>query len=87
MKRVFVLRTVHCLTVSIFFALLLSACRPEGRGEAGWETALRELDRTLAREQSINQVLESDLADLKTQANSIQDLQQRYVLYARIFNG
>ena len=87
MKRVFVLRTASFLAVSICFALLLSACRPEGRGEAGWETALRELDRTLAREQSINQVLESDLADLKTQANSIQDLQQRYVLYDRIFNG
>ena len=87
MKRVFVLRSASFLAVSICFALLLSACRPEGRGEAGWETALRELDRTLAREQSINQVLESDLADLKTQANSIQDLQQRYVLYDRIFNG
>ena len=87
MKRVFVLRSASFLAVSICFALLLSACRPEGRGEAGWETALRELDRTLAREQSINQVLESDLADLKTQANSTHDLQQRYVLYDRIFNG
>ena len=87
MKRVFVPRTVLLLTVSICFALFLSACRPERRGEAGWETALRELDRTLAREQSINQVLESDLADLKTQANSTHDLQQRYVLYDRIFNG
>ena len=87
MKRVFVLRTVPFLTVSICFALFLSACRPEGRGEDGWETALRELDRTLTREQSINQVLESDLAELKAQVSKTPDFRQRYMLYDRIFNG
>jgi hypothetical protein len=87
MKSVFVLRTAPLWAVLTCFALFLSASRPEGRGEAGWETALCELDRTMAREQSINQVLESDLAELKTQANSTLNLQRRYALYDRIFQG
>ena len=87
MKSVFVLRKAPPWAVLTCFVLFLSACRPEGRREAGWETALRELDRTMAREQSINQVLESDLAELKAQANNTPDLQRRYALYDRIFQG
>ena len=87
MKSVFVLRKAPPWAVLTCFVLFLSACRPEGRREAGWETALRELDRTMAREQSINQVLESDLTELKAQANNTPDLQRRYALYDRIFQG
>ena len=86
MKRVFVLRFVGFLTVSMYFALLLSACHPKAR-EAEWETALQELDRTLAREQSIDQVLESDLAVMKARSFDNPDLKERYRLYDRIFDG
>ena len=86
MKRVFVLRFVGFLAVSMCFALLLSACHPKAR-EAEWETALQELDRTLAREQSIDQVLESDLAVMKARSFDNPDLKERYRLYDRIFDG
>ena len=65
MKRVFVLWLTTLLAVSACFALFLSACRPKTDRMTGWEAALWELDRTLAREQSINQVLDSVLAELK----------------------
>ena len=87
MKRVFVLRLIMLSAVSMCFALFLSACRPEAGRTTEWEEALRMLDRTLAREQSINQVLNSDLAELKRQADDSQDLRLRYTLYDRIFDG
>ncbi|MBR5256745.1 MAG: hypothetical protein IKV62_08220 [Bacteroidales bacterium] len=73
--------------LSACLVIVFSACHPKARHESEWETALRELDRTLAREQSINQMLEKDLAELKKLSFDEPDLRVRYHFYDRIFDG
>ena len=73
--------------LSACLVIVFSACHPKARHESEWETALRELDRTLTRDQSINEMLEKDLAELKKLCFAEPDLRVRYHFYDRIFDG
>ena len=67
--------------------LLLPACR-DGRDRAPeWESALRELDRSLAQEAGLSQQHVADLADLKIQFKHAATPRTRYRFCDRIFDG
>ena len=81
MRFSFFTRLAACLL------LFLPACR-KGRNPAPeWETALRELDRSLAQEARISQKHVADLADLKIQFKHTAALPARYRICDRIFDG
>ncbi|MBR6858905.1 MAG: hypothetical protein IKM89_05795 [Bacteroidales bacterium] len=67
--------------------LILPACRDRGGRAPEWETALKELDRSLAREPVISQAHKADLADLKIQFKHTTAPLARYRLCDRIFDG
>ena len=81
MRSAFLPRLAACLL------LLLPACRERGGHAPEWETALKELDRSLARETVISQAHKADLADLKIQFKHATAPHARYRLCDRIFDG
>ena len=82
-----VMRFLRILPVLAGLLLFLPACRDGRDRDAGWETALRELDRSLAREASISQRHRADLEDLKIRFRHTADLRERYRLCDVIFDG
>ena len=80
------MRVLSILTVSVCFVSILSACRPEADRRPGWETALRELDRSLDREESLDRMHRAHLADLKIQFGHTTDLRTRYRFGDEIFD-
>ena len=80
------MRLFRCLTVSVCFVSLLSACRPGTDRRSGWEQALLELDHNLAREESLSQMHRARLADLKIQYKFTPVPRARYRLCDGIFN-
>ena len=81
------MRVLSILTVSVCFVSILSACRPEADRRPGWESALRELDRSLDREESLDRMHRARLADLKIQFGHTTDLPARYRFGDEIFDG
>ena len=67
--------------------LLLPACRDAGERAPEWESALRELDRSLAQEAGLSQKHVADLADLKIQFKHATTPRTRYRFCDRIFDG
>ena len=67
--------------------LLLPACRDGGSRAPEWETALRELDRSLSQEARISQTHVANLADLKIQFKHAASPRARYRYCDRIFDG
>ena len=81
MRSAFLPRLAACLL------LLLPGCRERGGHAPEWETALKELDRSLSREAVISQAHKADLADLKIQFKHASAPHARYRLCDRIFDG
>ena len=81
MRSAFLPRLAACLL------LLLPGCRERGDHAPEWETALKELDRSLSREAVISQAHKADLADLKIQFKHATAPHARYRLCDRIFDG
>ena len=81
MRPAFLPRLAACLL------LLLPGCRERGGHAPEWETALKELDRSLSREAVISQAHKADLADLKIQFKHASAPHARYRLCDRIFDG
>ena len=67
--------------------LLLPACREGGSPAPEWETALRELDRSLDQEARLSQTHVANLADLKIQFKHAATPRTRYRFCDRIFDG
>ena len=67
--------------------LLLPACRDGKDRTPEWETALRELDRSLAQEARLSQMHVANLADLKIQFKHAASPRARYRYCDRIFDG
>ena len=86
MKMRFGMRLFRCLTVSVCFVFLLSACRPGTDRRPGWEKALTELDNSLAREESISRMHRARLADLNIQLKFTAAPLARYRICDRIFD-
>ena len=81
MRPSFLPRLAACLL------FLLPACREGGSHAPEWEKALRELDRSLSREERISQAHKANLADLKIQFRHTRDLRARYRFCDAIFDG
>jgi len=75
------------LLLAAFLILLLSACRNGKRNTPEWETALRELDLSISREEEISRTHRAYLADLKIQLRHTQDAREAYRLGKAIYNG
>ena len=73
------------LAASLLF--LLPSCGEGGSHTPEWESALRELDRSLAQEAGISQQHVADLADLKIQFKHTTIPRARYRFCDRIFDG
>ena len=76
-------------SLSLFFACLLlplSACRNGGDSAPDWEKALTELDQSLARSESLDQMHRARLADLRIQLMFSTSPEARYRLCDRIFD-
>ena len=77
----------HTNLVPVFLLFLLPACQAGRERTPGWETALRELDRSLSQEARISRMHVANLADLKIQFKHTADPRARYRLCDRIFDG
>ena len=73
------------LAASLLF--LLPSCGEGGSHTPEWESALRELDRSLAQEAGISRQHIADLADLKIQFKHTAAPRARYRYCDRIFDG
>jgi hypothetical protein len=82
-----VMRILRILPLLAGLLLLLPACRDGRDRDAGWETALRELDRSISREAGISQMHKANLEDLKIRFRHTADLRERYRLCDDIFDG
>ena len=81
------MRLASLARLSVGLLLLLPACRDGGSHAPEWETALKELDRSLAREAGISQAHKADLADLKIQFKHAATPRGRYRFCDRIYDG
>ena len=80
--------TMRFSTLSVFFIgllLSLSACRNGGNPAPGWENALTELDHSLARTESLDQMHRARLADLRIQLLFATTPESRYRFCDGIF--
>ena len=83
----FAMRPAFIAPLAACLFLLLPACRDARERAPEWESALRELDRSLAQEASLSQQHVADLADLKIQFKHANTPRARYRFCDRIFDG